>query len=324
VPDEGSTTAHTSSTQTISNKSPGEGTTTALASSTQTISTKSPGGGYFLLLDNKTPEVYPSSSTSPSYPNFRTWQNSNSAAIYKNQIVTCGGQYLEQNCTSIQVGGGSSWNYSFPPMQDVRWSFNMITVGDKMLAVGGREKAIRGEDQNTVMEFDGESWTMANWTLEKPVSRQCSVVVSSTQFVVIGGFGVGWGLDSVTEYNIVTGEWKPLTPLPLKLYDVGCCMYNGQITVSGGSGRGQRFSKKTFTLKDNQWNELGELNKGRNAHYMGVLEGELYALGGRGEEIYGAGSASFSVEKYSASEGRWINQPNLSERFELSGAVTVN
>merc|ERR1712228_369754 len=104
------------------------------------------------------------------------------------------------------------WNYSFPAMQDVRWTFNMITVGDKLLAVGGTNGSYGSgtEEQNSVMEFDGQTWTTANWTLEKPVSHQCSVAVSSTAFVIIGGFGGGRGLNSVTEYNIITAEKRAL------------------------------------------------------------------------------------------------------------------
>jgi len=123
----------------------------------------------------------------------------------------------------------------------------------------------------------------------------------------------------VNEYNVLTGTRTPRPDYPTPVANHACTLYEGNVVVSGGYTGS--VTNPVYTLKNNRWIAMGTLNKARYGHAMVVHEGELYALGGRDSNW----DDIRSVERYSASLGRWLEEEKgLNGEFYHGGAVAVN
>ena len=122
----------------------------------------------------------------------------------------------------------------------------------------------------------------------------------------------------MNEYNVLTGTRTPRPDYPIPVHSHACTLYEGNVVVSGGyTGIGSADTNQVYTLKNNRWIAMGTLNKARTGHAMVVHEGELYVLGGDASDK--------SVERYSASLGRWVEEEKgLNGKFRQGGAVAVN
>lgn len=128
------------------------------------------------------------------------------------------------------------------------------------------------------------------WVSGKPApSKRSEVAVVSVEgkIYVIGGFWKVGVADLVEEYDPLKDSWKDKTPLPEPLHHVGAAAAGGKIYVIGG------FKKMFFwpwvpvdtvyeydPVKDS-WSKKASMPTPRGALNLGVVDGKIYAIGGR-------------------------------------------
>jgi len=169
------------------------------------------------------------------------------------------------------------------PNLQVGRRFNSLTaVNGSLVAAGGFGEV--DEDTyglNSVEIFAETGWSTASWSLKAPVAYHCAVSFQG-ELVILGGLdNSDYGSD-VTSYNIRTGERRSLPSLPQGVVGHACAIFNNAITISGGNMNmnGSRNTDKVWQLINNNWVELPSLKNKRAVHAMGVLEGQLFVLGG--------------------------------------------
>merc|ERR1711915_449309 len=114
---------------------------------------------------------------------------------------------------------------------------------------------------------DGE-WTVAGWKLIEPLTAHCSIALSDTELLSIGGYSTGnHHCDETVKYNVVTGEATQLAPLPNWADSHACVKQDNYIYVSGGStGLPDINQVWRYDIELDSWDEIASLNNGRFGH----------------------------------------------------------
>lgn len=119
--------------------------------------------------------------------------------------------------------------------------------------------------------------------------QEHAVAALDDKIYVIGGFIVPPGgrdlliTDSVEAYDVVTGVWQPVAPLPLEVHHVGAVASGGKLYVIGGLA-GISFTPidavYEYDPAEDRWSRRADLPARRGAMAVGEIDGLLYAVGG--------------------------------------------
>jgi N-acetylneuraminic acid mutarotase len=105
---------------------------------------------------------------------------------------------------------------------------------------------------------------------------------------VVGGFGpplepVVTTLDDVLRYEIATGKWEPVAPMPTPLNHPAVTASDGLLYVHGGwtGGPGSETDAlHRFDPASGEWTTLAPSGVPRAAHTLAAFEGRIYSIGG--------------------------------------------
>ncbi|CAL1535458.1 unnamed protein product [Lymnaea stagnalis] len=112
----------------------------------------------------------------------------------------------------------------------------------------------------------------------------------------------------------------PLQPMSTPRCALGAVELDGKLVVCGGYDRGECLqSVEAFSLNDNQWTKMPDMNRARGRFGAAVLNGLLYVCGGSD------GWKELScVEKYDPATQKWKYVPNMLKERSSHGVVTLN
>ncbi|XP_077523607.1 kelch-like protein 10 [Amblyomma americanum] len=136
---------------------------------------------------------------------------------------------------------------------------------------------------------------------------------------LFGGLSKTGMKNSMHTFNCRTGRWRllgnqPTTPRACH----GMAVLNACIYVVGGSTSAPDSSVACFDASRNRWTEKASMVFARKDFCLAVLQGFIYAIGGRGDD----NSEMDSVERYDAKSNRWCQgTPMNSARSCASAAV---
>jgi len=223
------------------------------------------------------------------------------AANFYGKYYSCGGSSTTKGeCFSTFPG---LWDWvSAPRMKVARVDFTMTTVGDKLVVTGG----VLGDDlldSVEILQPEG-NWTNPGWTLNAPTSGHCAVAWSSTDLVIIEGLNYNQWNNSVTMYDVTTGNSLGLPNLPRGISFLACTKYQGNI-VAG-------IDKQVWMLKEDKWVSLPSLNYNRISYALKEIGGKLYALGGEVNFVEVLDGKKWSVTNTS-----------LAAPYENGGAIII-
>merc|ERR1711915_443246 len=205
----------------------------------------------------------------------------------------------------------AEWNMTNAKLSDQEIATPNNTI-EKMTPIKDHEIATLNNTLEKMMPIKDQEIATLNSTIEKMTPIKGYILI-------IGGYILG-SLQTVNEYNVLTGTRTPRPDYPTPVNRHACTLYEGNVVVSGGY-TGSRRTNQVYTLKNNRWIAMGTLNTARWGHAMVVHEGELDALGGVDSNM----DDIRSVERYSASLGRWVEEEKgLNGKFYYGGAVAVN
>lgn len=123
-----------------------------------------------------------------------------------------------------------------PPMPTAREHLAVASVGDVLLAVGGRDGGQFSETMDTAVErFDA---TTERWATGAPLpnGRSGMGVASDTSSVlVLGGEGRNGIYDQVQRYDVVNDTWSDLPNLPVARHGIAAAVVNETLYAIGGN-----------------------------------------------------------------------------------------
>jgi N-acetylneuraminic acid mutarotase len=165
-------------------------------------------------------------------------------------------------------------------------SNKQITGGNEMTSPNIRNVALCG----AALAFSvGTAHAQGSWTMKAPVPAALSEVTVAAvdgKLHVIGGSVLGFTNIYHVEYDPATDKWRPRAPVPRALDHMGSAVLNGKIYTAGGFIGGSvhkdgQNSVFEYDPKLNTWTILAPMKAGRGSVGVAVVDGKLYAIGGR-------------------------------------------
>jgi len=241
-------------------------------------------------------------------PDLPETRRDGAAALFGEQVVTCGGSALfgaDKTCLALTLG---SWPLQWAPFPDLlhaRHDLGLVVVGGRLYAVGG---SVAIGSTHSIEKFDAstEGWQEVG---QMSGYRQdfCTLPWGEDGILVVGGYDDFGGKTRTELYNVTSSSWRQLAQLNIGRGMHACAAYNGGVLVAGGWADnndpdfpGQEVTRTTewYDPEENVWVETGILRARRTKFALELLNGTLTAMGGW-EGFY-----SNSVEVLGA-DGSW-------------------
>jgi kelch-like protein 1/4/5 len=131
---------------------------------------------------------------------------------------------------------------------------------------------------------------------------------------IFGGYDEGNACNTVMMYNLVTKEWKMMTPLPYAIDEMATVLWQNNVIVLGGRGKGDTVVMYSLTTGESKY--LPPMKHRRQGCAAVVTGDVLVVMGGRDGTNY-----LKSVEAFHLQNQVWEELPNLNEARMYASAV---
>jgi N-acetylneuraminic acid mutarotase len=232
----------------------------------------------------------------------------------------------------------TAWVEAYDPATDTWiWKTDMPTtrstatssvVNGKIYVIGGVTD-FKGVPLSTVEQYDPATDT---WTTKAnmPTARgMASSSVVDGKIYVFGGALIyqGTSLSTVEQYDPATDTWTSKADMPTPTVWPSASAVNGRIYVIGGSAGGpgaSQWYQGTSTVEEydpatDTWTPKADMPTARTALSTSVVNGRIYAIGGR----FGNNSSAFStVEEYDPATDTWTPKADMpTQRLRMTTSV---
>ena len=229
-----------------------------------------------------------------------------------NGIIYIYNSYTHQCFSNV----GGNWELLTKCVNQQRQYASMTTVGNYIMIFGGSFKSTY---LNTIERFNGNTWTILANNLTYGRDAHCSVAISSTEVLVIGGKHVLTSKTTMEKYDINGYHIETLPSMELARSSSGCAVYNNEVYVSGGVSitySTGMYSVEVYNILAKQWRTANNMKRVRWGHDMHVFNGKLRVFGG------GDAVAQISMEEFDGIN--WIeDNTNLSKPFYRGGSIVI-
>ena len=173
------------------------------------------------------------------------------------------------------------------------------------------------EDKGYVMDFACKSiyeWQSEERDLEllTKIPDQCQLnnraaTGHNGNIYLVGG----WQSNRIDCFNIIRGEWKPITKMQNERLSCSLAVIDDKMFVGGGFGAGK--SVECLSMKEEKWVNIKPTAK--KLCQLSSWNGKLVATGG----LY----KSNSVEMYDELSGEWLSLPSMNKGRSSHGVCTT-
>lgn len=203
-------------------------------------------------------------------------------------LVRCGGSTMENaageptrqralaDCARY-VPASDTWE-PIAPLPAPRSSFDAVSVGGRIVAVGGWD--VQGESRDgrfhdTVAIYEGGAWREVPAPFQR---RALAVAAMGSDVVVVGGMNADQSMSrDVAIFDPATGAWRDGPAFPGDAFGIAAAGGADVVYASGRDGVVYRLARGGAA-----WERFGTLAEGRFFHRLFVRDGALVAIGGIG------------------------------------------
>jgi len=207
-------------------------------------------------------------------------------------MVLGGSSMIDDETSEMQGYSGVAFNkkvsicnplqfrfHELTSLPDSRSLHCVVSCGPFVFVIGGFDTFSCITE--TVMCFDVAAGVWQDVPGMK-LARACFSAHAVGKYVyVVGGLTPKGYTSKVERLNRETMEWKSVARLPHNIYrHAGCVSSDGKLVISGGESK----SSEVFSMdpKDNEWEKMPSLQRGRHSHVMAAVGEKLYVFGGEG------------------------------------------
>ncbi|MBK9055053.1 MAG: hypothetical protein IPL78_30385 [Chloroflexi bacterium] len=202
-----------------------------------------------------------------------------------------------------------------PPLLQGRAAHAVVSSDTAIYVLGGTGEL--GRPVLEVEQYDGTSWTVLTMLPGDGLNAPTAVVLEG-HIYVIGGFNTTTNVPvaEVQVYDLATGTWAEVAPLPAPRGGHASVMLQGQIHVFGGGNSVSTLADHSvYDPASDTWRDLAPLPRAEGSPAGVVYNGQIYAIGGR------SGPSDFGdVYIYDAAADSWRDGPAIEPRG-TAGAV---
>jgi len=193
-----------------------------------------------------------------------------------------------------------------------RYGAGVAVMEGMLYVLGGRDDS--GKYMDSVERYDQHA---CKWTDMKEMScsrsKACVAVVNGVLYALGGLDNANNVLSSVEKYDQVNNKWTAVKEIGTKRYGAGAAVVEGLLYVVGGRDGSNYLdsnpldssylnSVERYDQDADSWTEVAPMTYRRYGAGVAVVEGVLYAVGGRSNST---GSVLNSVEKYDQMNDKW-------------------
>ena len=230
-------------------------------------------------------------------------------------------------------------------MPTARTGFATSVVNGKVFAIGGNIQLERGEfgdlSASTVEMYDPETDTWER-KLDMPTARSgVSVSVVDGKIYAIGGskvktIQVPRGFNSESEelatvemYDPATDTWTQKADMPTRKKTMTCVVDGKIYAIGGWLTTNEKPHLETVEVYDpatDTWAKTQSMNRARCSAAIGVVNGEIYAIGGLGASPIQEQSDLYlsSVEVFNPKTNQWQEGTEMSAPKALHTASVID
>lgn len=185
-----------------------------------------------------------------------------------------------------------------------------VTQGSLMIAGGTDEQQAVLTAQYLDLKQDPAQWSWLELPALPSWHNGTSLIEFGQHLIAISNYGS----DSDRMFNLRSKIWSNL---PLETADScrmtrdrpGCTKFGDILILAGGSsGRDLCKEVESYSLETASWEKHSKLNIGRECPGMAVIQGRMFAIGGKG--------SNGTVEEYSPEAGTWHVVPDMKVKFQ--------
>lgn len=143
------------------------------------------------------------------------------------------------------------------------------------------------------------------------------------KILFVGGHKGYENTNEFSEFDVLEKSWFKYDDMPSQIYNFGVALIHDKLFAVGGEDNCGRTLNITicFDFSTKKWTEMQPMNKPRRFAGMGVLDSDLYAIGGIDK---GFKDCLKSAEKLSWTTRQWSDIAQLKDPRCLPGVAALN
>ncbi len=246
-----------------------------------------------------------------------------SAVTYQGEVIISGGNDGTKSTNTMETSScdkSVEWKISPVKLPEVCYRHAAVMYKDSLILSGG-EIGSDDETSDKIYEISmvPPYSTKVLTTMPQPRCDHTMELFEDKLFI-IGGFDGGFcACDTVMVYNLVTKEWKMMTPLPFAVDEMATVLWQNNLIVLGGRKRnvGPVDTVVMYNLTTGESKYLSSMQHKRQGCTAVVRSDVLVVMGGSNNES----SYLKSAEAFHFQDLVWEELPDMNEARQYASAV---
>lgn len=225
------------------------------------------------------------SAEATPWPPMKTARTEISVAVLEDSVLVAGGIAFFRTTNSCErlVFGEKHWR----PCPDLPRRLHHVALagyGGRAYAAGGYVNLGFKHDKKPALWSLGDGDTAWRLEAELPEAIGEHALMPRDGFLyLLGGRSLRGDSAAVRRYEIATGEWQSMAPMPVALNSFATVWFEGDLLVIGGRsntlGSGIALMSR-YSVAEDRWISEAPLPVGRGGHSAAVVGGVLHVFGG--------------------------------------------
>jgi hypothetical protein len=244
-----------------------------------------------------------------------------SAVTYKGEVITAGGNDGRKATDTMETSScdeSMEWKISPVKLPEVCCRHAAVMYGDSLILSGGKvcsggKAGDKVYEISMIPPYSSKVLT----TMPKPIYDYTMELFEDKLFI-FGGYN-GGACNTVMMYNLVTKEWKMMTPLPYAVDEMATVLWKNNVIVLGGRNRSNDAHDTVvmYNLTTGESKYLPRMKHRRRGCAAVVTGDVLVVMGGSDENS----QYLKSVEAFHLQNEVWEELPNMNETRMYASAV---
>ena len=237
-----------------------------------------------------------------------------SAVTYQGEVIISGGHDGTKSTDTMETSSCDAsveWKISPVKLPQLCWRHAAVIYKDSLILSGGKLGSIVGDKIYEISMIPPYSTNILT-TMPEPRYDHTMELFEGKLFI-IGGY-CGGAKNTVMMYNLITKEWKMMTPFPFPVDEMASVLWQNNVIVLGGRNfTGCKLDTVVmYNLTTGESKYLPSMKHKRRGCAAIVTGDVLVVMGGGNDK---------SAEAFHFQELVWEELPDMNEAREHASAV---